>query len=254
LLLGALAAIPNRYVTSSPWLVAYVGVEMAQVSLLSVWVGLGAGRWPLRLLLAWVIALLMASVSLKAGARLSLVRWLWLESQFIVPVMLAIARRRGWCLVRFAPGPPPLSLRWQFSVRHLLLAMVVVAILLGIGHYAQGAAQMHKGLPVWPPGTSTVSLMAARYGVWALRFVVGPLVAVWACLGIADAPARVLAAAIVASAHGALPPYCFGGTAWDCFCSIGIALVQILTVIITLLVFRGLNYRVAQTREAAQCR
>lgn len=255
LLLITLVAIPNRYVRTVPWLVAYVGIQTAQVSLLSIWVGLGAGRWPLRLLAAWAFAVFIAGVSLKGGARLSLARWIWLESQFGLPVMLAIifplaiARLRGWRLVRFSPGPPPLGRPWQFSVRHLLLAMVVVAILLGIAHYARGAAGMHKGLPVWPSRISTTNLLAARYGVWALRFVVGPLLAVWACLGIARAPARVLAAAFVASAHGALPPYCFNGTGWDYLCSIGIGLAQIPTVVITLLVFRAIDFRVIRTRE-----
>lgn len=82
--------------------------------------------------------------------------------------------------------------------------------------------------------------------VCVLSFVVAPLLAVWACLGVGRPGLRLLVAGFFCLALGSLPGYCFGGDAADYALLAGAAVLQLAIIAASLLVFRAVGYRLVR--------
>jgi hypothetical protein len=228
---------------------------VSQLGLLSVWAGLGRGRWLHRLAAVGAacfagVAILTASRSVIWG-RITFVEVLFVVSGIIlvmvfpVVVVLAVVRRLGWRLVLFSSRPPPPGTPLRFSVRHLLALTAVAAGFLSAGYYARPLATFEQNALWVSPGTSAWVYVAVT-AVGLLSFLAAPLLAVWACLGVGRPGLRLLIAGFFCLALSSLRGYYFGGAIADYALLAGAAVLHLAIIAATLLVFRAVGYRLVR--------
>ena len=246
----------NRLTGPQAWAEPAVtwAVFLSELGLLSIWAGLGRRRWFPSLALIGLLSLAVISVQVpsafEAADQARLASLLWVSSLLVVSTMmfpvvlsLTVARRLGWRLVLFSPGPPPAGAPLRFSVWHLLALTALAAGCLSAAHYVRPLATFEEHSRVSPAGTSPFGL-GVVLGVIPLSLWVTPLLAVWGCLGAGRPGLRLLVVAFFCVALGSLPGYCFGGHVTDYALVAGTTVLQLAIVAASLLVFRAVGYRV----------
>ena len=221
-----------------------------QLGLLSIWAGLGTGRWFPRLVRAYLLACLVATapmLGLISGNLLQTVANLVMLSQMsVLPMMtavvvpLAILRRLGRQLVPLSP--PPEGKVWQFSILYLMIITAVLAVLLTVGHYLRPFATFEEGSLLSPFDTSRLGFIAV-VAVLLTPSLVMPFLAIWACLGVGKPGLRLVVAGTCCVVLGMMPVYYFEGTLFDCITWGGGNLGQLAIIAGSLLVFRACGYR-----------
>jgi hypothetical protein len=248
----------NRLTGPQAWAerVLIWAVFFSELGLLSIWAGLGPRRWFPSLALIGVLSLAVISVQMPsafgAANQARLASLLWVSSLLVVSTMmfpvvlsLTVARRLGWRLVLFSPGPPPAGAPLRFSLRHLLALTAVVAGFLSAAYYVRGLATFEEQSLASPAGTSPFGL-GVVLGVILVSLLAAPLLAVWACLGVGRPGLRLLVAGFFSVALGSLPGYCFGGHVTDYALVAGTTVLQLAIVATSLLVFRAMGYRLVR--------
>lgn len=230
-------------------------VLVSELGLLSVWAGLGRGRWLPRVAVSGTLSLAMVCISMSwrigVSGWMTLIELLWVGSvailMMMVPVVLALAvvRRLGWRLVLFSSEPPPGGPPLRFSVRHLLALTAVAAGFLSAAYYVRPLATFEQHALLSPRGTSAWRIVVVP-GVILLSFLAAPLLAVWACLGVGRPGLRLLVAGFFTLALGSLPGYCFGGDFADYARLAGTTVLQLAIIAASLLVFRAVGYRLVR--------
>ena len=250
------AVLWNRLTGPQAWAEPAVTwpVFLSQLGLLSIWAGLGRRRWFPSLALIGLLSFAVISVQIPSAFRAAdqarLASLLWVSSLLVVSTMmfpvvlsLTVARRLGWRLVLFLPGPPPAGAPLRFSVWHLLALTAVAAGFLSAAHYVRALATFEEQSLASPAGTSAFGA-GVGLSVILVSLLVAPLLAVWGCLGAGRPGLRLLAASFCCLAIGSLSVYCLGGDAGDYALVAGTTLLQLAIVAASLLVFRAVGYRV----------
>ena len=256
----------NRLTGPQAWAEPVVtwAVFLSELGLLSIWAGLGRRRWFPSLALIGLLSFAVISVQIPSAFRAAdqarLASLLWMSSLLAVSTMifpvvlsLTVARRLGWRLVLFSPGPPPAGAPLRFSIRHLLGLTAVVAGFLSAAYYLRAPATFEEQSLASPAGTSPFGL-GVVLGIIPLSLLVTPLLGVWACLGVGRPGLRLLVAGFFSVALGSLPGYCFGGHVADYALVAGTTLLQLAIVAASLLVFRAVGYRLVRHPDEGEAR
>jgi len=221
-------------------------MQLCQVSLMAVWVGLGKGPFPLRLgtmvivvgLWSWLLCGLPRAGNVDQWAVLLAVQ------TAAVSVPLLVVRSLGMGLSDPATAPQPddeeedRSPRFQFSIAYLLGWMTATAVVLSTVQ----CIVSEGSLPLW---------MMERSRVWA--FLAGralvALAAVWATLGARGRTGAIAAPVVAAAAaYGVLRMLAPGFAGGDPFCEMLHAL-EVLLLLGSLWVFRVAGYRLQSARS-----
>ena len=231
LALGAVVRLGDHSNLPSVPLAFFVGLVFAQASLLGVWSGLAAGPWWLRL-----IVLGVGSGCLGIGVGIAIGEADW-ETFFIfaftsvtVTAVLTVFR-----CIRFRIGLPTSECNdrteLQFSIRHLLILTVVVAVMLAVG----------RNLKFSLSDIGEVPFLVILASAYALVGVLSP----WAILGgrLVVVRGMFLLAVATGAGWGVGQMVSFAVVYW-----IGMALTEGVLLVASLLVVRSCGYRLMRRR------
>jgi len=156
--------------------------------------------------------------------------------------LLAVHRQKGALLVIKAHDRAPVSEGLQFSVRHLLLLMSVVAILLGVGRVARS----------YFGGTVAPFRAVILVGLISLCWIAPTLAIVSAAFAIRRPRERMIVALVLSFFAGLLFSYCQGVPwgLWRVLWRVPTAFVTAAMIVAcSLLVVRSLGYRLIRVSE-----
>jgi hypothetical protein len=127
---------------------------------------------------------------------------------------------------------------FQFSVRGLLLATMLIAASLGAAKWLREAL-----------GDASFDVsMILIFTVWGGGFVGVGLAALWAALSTTNSPAMILAVLVAAGAMGAILPYAFEAN-WESYVYLPlIMMLETSAVMLTLVVVRSCGYRLVRSK------
>jgi hypothetical protein len=172
---------------------------LAQAGLIGVWGGLSTIRLALRLpavvaatALAWAVLFIMNPMA-KLFDFLNI-------TLTVMPILVVLSVKRysrGRLRLAHLANESPAAKRFQFSIRHLLLATAVVAVLLGIGGGVRTFINTHG------------SIMAVA--ILSPFFVMVELATLWAALGVGKPTLRLAVVVPTAFVIGTVPMYYFYG-------------------------------------------
>lgn len=252
---GAACAFADQMTGASFVSVFFLSLIFAQQSLLCLWAGLGAGSWRFRLIAAYALSVLIWSLpgvvdSGFAGWYLAVTGFNVAVLMAIILAPLAVMRAWGFHLHRFSNQDLPAPRRFQFSVRAMLLATVVVACLLAFGASTGDIGEMHGNSVTGMKWQSTAIMFAAL----PILLLASALISVWAALSTGTVAVRMIVGALAIAAGGAFLPYCHHADAVSYAFWASLTLLTFLITSSTLLAFRTVGYRFSgvPAREVSQ--
>lgn len=274
--LAMLAGVIAATVGSFPlWLQhVVVAVPTSQLCLVGIWAGVGRTRGVVRLvlvcLLAWAVgaaAAVSAIVQRLASQQLGTESVGWVVGRSLAvaaPLLTTVAvsalplvwlRSRGRRLVGFgSQAPPARSLPVQFSIRHVLIATVALALLLAAGQFTRsaGTAWEDGGFSFRDSGSGVGAVLEFLFLLSGLVYLGAvPITTVWACLGRERPAPRLLLVLLLVLAAAACPLHAFGGIRHLEFALMMVLYFGILAA--SLLVFRRLGYRWITAEALWEC-
>lgn len=229
----------------------HLSLVFADGGLLGLWAALGTARRWIRLVITGfgMICLFLAAIVAENRPidfdELAMMAVLIAAPTGVVFVVLTALRsgRRALCLTRsrMLPGS---SEGLQFTIKHLLIATAVVAVVLSCG----------KAVQVWHASGTTWIEMAVVIAVVCPCLVLVELATFWGSLGIGRPLPRLLVVVPTAFVIGLVPPFYFmaglGTTffvAWSCVTG-----CQALITAGTLLVVRSSGWRLCRAPDVRQ--
>lgn len=230
---------------NEPLIFSFLGVLLGQVSLLSVWTGLGnmsLSRRCAMICLAgsylWAVFLTGADEWKRLDVEKACVAAL-LVLACLVPAIgiFLVLKRWGPRLILCAPRDVPSANKpLQFSTRHLLMLALVVSAALAAGRPVRAIDQSFGNR--W-------FLFGLFCCVLGVCFIHALLAAVWACLSANKVFLRVPIALVAAALVGLVLPFYFRAPRFNEYllCPMCFAIAQTVTVL-SLLVARSAGYRV----------
>jgi hypothetical protein len=213
----------------------FIGLHFSQMGLIGLWAGLGGSPLWLRstgslvgLFYLWLILCFAVGFFLWENAILVA------ASTMTVAVLLFCVRWRGWT-VRHPSSLPPSRIEFQFSIRHLMLLTLAVAIILAIGRWV-GVKSFRFSLDLW-----TAILL------FSVTIAFLTLVSIWGTLG---EPRWLVRGGVTLAAGLAIG---FGidrffGETRPWFYTIAILILTI-SLTVSLLVVRSCGYRLVRVRR-----
>jgi len=245
-LVGGLVLAWNAPPAAGAFPIALFGLfalVFAEAGLIGFWGGLSAIRLVLRLFAVLVATLYLWAVFVAAIPEGDIFAVLLFIALTVVPIVVVLSclrhGRRRLRLVDVASAGPA-SEGFQFSIRHLLLATAIVAVVLGIGRGVRTISNTHSdivALAIFPP-----------------CFIMVELATLWAALGIGRPTPRLAVVVPTAFVVGAIPVFYVPGpsdtdlselTIWPAI----VALQSIITAG-SLLVVRSNGWRLVRATAA----
>jgi hypothetical protein len=213
-------------------MVLVAGVGFAQAGLLSIWLVLGRGPSAKRLVLVALLPVLLVTLPVVAFPMI------FLSLPFIMMQSEGMQVRR----VAFGSLPPPRA--FQFSMRQLTGAMIIVAVLFGLGQFVPPSREELFAARLGELGGLFSAMGIAVVGLTCAAIVLTiPVVCVWAVL----VPGRVLPRFGVAAfgwSLGAVLAFHLAGGAWQgAAAGVAIAGVSAVVLTVTLYCLRIMGYR-----------
>lgn len=227
-------------------------LEFAQLNLLGVWIAFGAGSWRRRLLKSFGCLVAVAVIKEGPTRILSMAADIRLLSEIVIIHAifaatawltaaggLAIVKRWGPKLkLTFASEAEPQSSTIQFSIRSLLIATLITAIILSAAIFTRAHLDPTPD-SIWP----VLCIYVPAFAVYSVAVVVA---SVWAGLGASHLGLRTAAAASLQLTLSLLISFAFSQTG-DLEQTAWLAAQQLAAtavVIGSLLVVRSCGYRV----------
>ena len=232
-----------------PLLYTFFGVLLGQVSLLSVWTGLGNMSFVRRCTTIclggtyfWAVFLTAADAWTRLDAEGACVAALLVIACLLptIAIFLSLKRWGPHLIVCSARERPSANKPFQFSTLHLLTLAVVVSAALAAGRPVR--AMDHSFGNRW----LTLGVFCC---VLAVCFTHAVLAAVWACLSANKVLFRVVIALVGSALIGLVLPFYFRAPTFKEYllCAMCFTIAQTVTVL-TLLVARTAGYRVLRTQ------
>lgn len=145
-------------------------------------------------------------------------------------------------------GPSPPGSGFRFSILHMMLLTLVVALFLAVGQHIRGL--FGTSLQALPGPLAYLLLQCINVVVGVLQAAAVALLALWASLA-ADRPHwRVAAALVLSVGVGLAAPFVFAGPLGHYVVGILYAAAHVAIVVASLLVVRSCGYRLAVSRVA----
>jgi hypothetical protein len=175
----------------------YFGLICAQISLLGIWSGFSAAprfwRWltPMVLTLAAVLLTYWLYRHSESSMRGVHAREMGMAYLSLWIVQVALVMTGVWILRRASFVQKweqhPITVRWQFSLMHLLMLMTMTAILLVILREAKVIHEIWLSYALWVINNSVLAIIAVFLCTvtWHIVLRMGALAAMGAALGIA---------------------------------------------------------------------
>ena len=239
--------------------IAYGGLVGGQITLLGIWAGFSDTRWPAKtaglVVGVWYLCLLLFIMIAGHPVR-NILELVPLITLIAIPTLMVT----GVCLfarcfyARIVYRPQPAAYcdleTFRYSLRHLLLAMLIVAGLLAWGRVFRSQV-LHSSSMLW-------------YVIWASNWclVFGictsalALLTVWAGLGRHQTSQRLPMVLFLSTQLGLIPLNFFGDTGWQqltwqhVVTWQGIAICLTLSVVGSLWIVRLCGYRLVAERTA----
>jgi len=238
-LVGGLVLAWNAPPAAGAFPIALFGLfalVFAEAGLIGFWGGLSAIRLVLRLFAVLVATLYLWAVFVAAIPEGDIFAVLLFIALTVVPIVVVLSclrhGRRRLRLVDVASAGPA-SEGFQFSIRHLLLATAIVAVVLGIGR-----------------GVRTISIAQSNMVAVATFppcFIMVKLATLWAALGLGRPALRLAVVVPVAFVVGAIPAFYLpdvpGQETWRYFIWPIIVTIQAIITAASLLVVRSSGWR-----------
>ena len=229
----------------SHWtMLPFLGLFLAQHSLLYLWAGLGTDRRRIRLAVAFAISVLAWSLpGIVQGEHPG-----WLVAALacnvavlmaIVLVPLAVVRSWGFRLRRFDRSQIPAAREFQITILGMLTVTLVVAGLLAL------AASIGE-VGVMRSRDQTRLSMPFMLLCLPILFSSSALLSVWAALSTGKVAIRMFVASAAVTAGGAFLPHCHDSDAATYAFWASLPLLIFLITSLTLLPFRWIGYRFLQ--------
>ena len=254
-----IAPLASFSLPSSTWMLpvmwALSALSLAQLMLLSVWVGMGSNKWTARLVGAvggtayvtiWPVLAEYVSPNVMEHETSFVNAFLVMFTSYTALVLLfsgsfLLLQRRGTKLVQTCKLVAQVERpRTHYSVFHLLVLMSFCSLVFSLVKLAQPAEQT-------PTGLSTLALVAG-FILMMVVFLVNSICAAWATLSPMSPWPRIVLALVVSSLLGVAFAIASGNYSFSWWIFIAACLVPVVfttIVIVSLLVVRSCGYRFA---------
>ena len=263
LLAAAYASIP-----ASGYLLSIV--ISSQVCLFGIWAGLGTSSWRRRLGaiivgIAFVAVLRTLRISTNIPFAFSgdlvlqmlmiLAELAFMVSFSLLAVTIAIVLIQRFWRIRFhrfpSQAPSPTSECLQFSILHLMLLTVAVAVVVVIGKYLRLA--MGGDVRTIVNNSRLLILFGMTNIAMAVVYPVSiSLMALWATLAVGRPAPRIGIVIFLSLAIGLISPFYFSRP-WSSFVILPLFVVaEVLVVIASLYVLRSCGYRLVRAWEEGE--
>jgi hypothetical protein len=237
---GLVLALTARPAGTFPF--AFLGLFallFAEAGLVGFWGGLSAVRLVFRLFAVLLATLYLWAVFVLAMRDGEIYSVLLVFALTVVPIVVVLValrnNRRRLRLVDLASAAPA-SEGFQFSIRHLLIATAIVAVVLGIGRAIRTIS-------------NTKSDMVA-VATFPPCFIMVELATLWAALGLGRPAPRFAVVVPTAFVVGAIPAFYLPGPtareSWQFFIWPIIVAIQSIITAVSLLVVRSCGWRLVR--------